>query len=71
MQTSISTTFDYRIPIEQQLPMIRKAGFTHVSFGMNYEHSGLLDEANWPRLQKLLDENDLAVDTVHGYDLDR
>ncbi|MBP5492949.1 MAG: sugar phosphate isomerase/epimerase [Clostridiales bacterium] len=71
MQTSISTTFDYSVPIEQQLPMIHKAGFTHVSFGMNYEHSGLLDEANWEKLGKLLKENDLLVDTVHGYDLDR
>ena len=70
-QTSISTTFDYSVPLSEQLPMIRKAGFTHVSFGMDYTHSGLLDEKSWDGLRKLLQENDLLVDTVHGYDLDR
>ena len=70
-QTSISTTFDYSVPLSEQLPMIRKAGFTHVSFGMDYTHSGLLDENNWDGLKKMLEENDLLVDTVHGYDLDR
>ncbi len=46
-QISISTTFDYKVPLSEQLPMIRKAGFTHVSFGMDYSHSGLLREANF------------------------
>jgi sugar phosphate isomerase/epimerase len=70
-QTSISTTFDYKVPLSEQLPMIRKAGFTHVSFGMDYSHSGLLQEENWPQIRDLLKENDLSVDTLHGYDLDR
>lgn len=70
-QTSISTTFDYSIPLSEQLPMIRKAGFTHVSFGMDYSHSGLLQEENWPHIRDLLKENGLLVDTIHGYDLDR
>lgn len=38
-QTSISTTFNYEIPINEQLVLIKNAGFTHVSLGMNYEHS--------------------------------
>lgn len=70
-QTSVSTTFDYSIPLEKQLPMIRKAGFSHVSFGMNYAHSGLLEEENWKRLREQINENGLSVDTIHGYDLDR
>ena len=36
MRTSISTTFNYDIPIEEQLLLIKQAGFTHLSLGMNY-----------------------------------
>jgi sugar phosphate isomerase/epimerase len=68
---SISTCFDYAIPIERQLPMIRKAGFDHVSIGGNYEHSGILDKSMLSSLTKLISDNCLKVDTIHGYDLDK
>lgn len=68
---SISTCFDYTIPIERQLPMIRKAGFDCVSFGGNYEHSGILDNGMLADLKKCISDNGLTVDTIHGYDLDK
>ena len=71
VRTSVSTTFDYSIPIEQQLPLISKAGFTHVSIGMEYDHSGLLDEERLKSLADSIRETGLLVDTVHGYDLDQ
>lgn len=41
---SISTCFDYGIPIEQQIPLIAKAGFSYVSLGENKEHSRLMSK---------------------------
>lgn len=35
---SISTCFNYSIPIEKQIPMIKKTGFSHISIGSEYEH---------------------------------
>lgn len=70
-QTSISTTFNYEIPINEQLVLIKNAGFTHVSLGMNYEHSQILNKEYLNNLDKLLNELDLRVDTVHGCDLDK
>jgi len=40
---SIGTTFNYDIPLNKQVFMIKKAGFTHISFGGgNLKHSGYL-----------------------------
>ena len=71
MRTSISTTFNYDIPIEEQLLLIKQSGFTHLSLGMNYAHSRILEEAGLERLADLIAEIGLQVDTVHGYDLDQ
>lgn len=70
-QTSISTTFNYEIPLSEQLVLVKNAGFTHVSLGMNYEHSQIFNEESLNSLVKQLNELDLKVDTVHGYDLDK
>ena len=51
---SISTCFDYSIPVEKQLPMIADAGFTHVSLGLKPWHFDYTDAAERRRLKKLL-----------------
>ncbi len=63
---SISTAFDYRLPIEEQLPLIAKAGFTHVSLGGNADHSGYLDPVRRRQLRALLEGHGLLLDTIHG-----
>lgn len=68
---SISTCFDYGIPIEGQLSMIQQAGFTHVSIGGKYEHSSILDERRLWSLKDMLTRNELSVDTIHGYQMDK
>jgi sugar phosphate isomerase/epimerase len=68
---SISTCFDYAIPIEAQLPLIKQAGYTYVSIGGNYEHSGILDDSRRAALKARLMGCGLAVDTIHGYDMDK
>jgi hypothetical protein len=30
---SVATSFDYGVPIEEQVPLIAAAGFTHLSLG--------------------------------------
>lgn len=70
-QISISTCFDYSIPIETQLPLIRQAGYTHISIGSNYAHCGILDDTKRSALKAHLKKCRLSVDTIHGYDLDK
>lgn len=67
---SISTCFDYSVPIEVQLPMIRQAGYGYVSLSGNYEHNGILEERKLPELAVQLRDHDLSVDTIHGYVMD-
>ena len=67
---SISTCFDYAIPLEEQIPMIRDAGFTHVSIGGNYEHSGILHPSGQKALKALAADSGLSIDTIHGYAMD-
>lgn len=41
---SISSCFDYDIPLEEQIEYISKAGFTHISLGSDLKHSKFLEE---------------------------
>lgn len=68
---SIATSFSYDIPLAAQLPLIKAAGFSYVSLGGNYEHSGILETGRLRELQQLLADNGLAVDTLHGYNMDK
>jgi len=67
---SISTCFNYDVPIEEQIPAIAEAGFTHLSLGENAEHSGYLTQAGQRRLKTLLQQYGLSIDTIHGPHLD-
>lgn len=62
---SISSCFDYDIPLEEQMKYISKAGFTHISLGSNLEHSKLFEVGRVEQIKKLLFENELSIDTVH------
>ncbi len=68
---SITTGFNYALPISNQLKIIRQAGFSHVSIGCDYEHSGILDKTRLHDLKNEIEKYQLQVDTVHGYDLDK
>ncbi len=70
-QVSIATSFCYEIPLEEQLPLIRRAGFTHVSLGARAEHfKPVTSNGGMERLRQLVEASGLAVDTVHGKSLD-
>jgi sugar phosphate isomerase/epimerase len=68
---SISTAFDYQIPIETQIPLIAQAGFTHISLGERAEHSNYLSHQGRRHLKALLEQHALRIDTIHGPRADR
>lgn len=62
---SISSCFDYDIPLEEQMKYISKEGFTHISLGSNLEHSKLFKEGRVEQIKNALSENSLSIDTIH------
>ena len=68
---SISTCFDYSIPIERQIPLIAKAGFTCVSLGAKRSHFDYLSKEARKQLSELLNRYSLKLDTIHGPDVDK
>ena len=68
---SISTCFDYQIPIEQQFQMLKNVGFDCVSIGGNYAHSGILEKSGIHKIKALCKEYQLGIDTIHGYAMDK
>jgi len=67
---SVSTCFDYDIDFNNQLKLIHKAGFSHFSIGSNYNHSGILEKRNYAEIKVLTENNNLQIDTIHGYAMD-
>ena len=67
-EISISTGFDYSIPIEKQVPLIAQAGFTHLSLGTERSHFDYLSKEARQKLSGLLNQYSLKIDTIHGPD---
>lgn len=65
---SISTGFDYDIPIEKQVPLIARAGFTYLSLGTDRSHFDYLSKESRQQLSELLRQYSLKIDTIHGPD---
>ncbi len=64
---SISTTFNYDIPLHRQVFMIKKAGFTHISLGAsNLEHSGYFTAAGRRNIRKPTKEAGLETCSIHA-----
>jgi sugar phosphate isomerase/epimerase len=70
-QVSIATFFDYAVPIEEQLPLVAEAGFSHLSLGGKEPHSDHLSVTGRQRLKKLLQQYNLSIDTIHGTQADK
>lgn len=65
-QVSVSTSFSYDIPIEEQLVLIADAGFRTISIGANLEHFDYSDPAKRRELKVALQQYGLKVDTIHA-----
>lgn len=67
---SVSTCFNYDIDFSNQLELIHKAGFSHISIGTDYSHSGILESDSVIRISEIISKNNLLIDTIHGCSLD-
>lgn len=70
---SIGTTFNYDIAFKDQLPMIRAAGFSHISLGANIEHADYLSGPVRKTIKAMTEDHGLAICSLHvpfGEDLD-
>lgn len=63
---SISTSFNYDVPLSAQIPLIAEAGFSHVSLGEKELHSGFLSALGRVAVKGLLERFGLKLDTIHG-----
>jgi L-ribulose-5-phosphate 3-epimerase len=66
LQPAIGTTFDYSIPLEPMLEMIRESGFEHVAIGMDLDHSCYHTPGGRKNLAALLDRFNLSIDSIHA-----
>ena len=66
MGISISTAFNYGIPLKDQLPMVKRAGFTHISFGSRTAHSGNLSAPGQMELRRMVSDAGLDVCSIHA-----
>ena len=69
-EISISTCFDYTIPINKQIELISHTGFTHLSLGASLEHFNYLCKDNRKQLVNKLEALQLKVDTIHACRID-
>lgn len=71
MDLAIATSFDYSVPIDEQLPLVAAAGFTHISLGARESHSGYLLPRTRDALRAGLQQNHLSLCAIHGPTADR
>lgn len=69
-KTSLATCFAYERPLDDLLPAISRAGFTHVSLGGKEPHSAYLSKDRRSELKGILEDTGLEMDTIHGTRLD-
>ncbi len=74
MDLAIGTTFDYQLPLSQQLAEIARTFFQSVSLGANIEHSGYLTDIGRKRILELSRSTGIRLDSLHvpftqSYDL--
>lgn len=66
MKLGISTTFNYDIPLETMLPMVKAAGFDAVSLGGKREHSNYHLPDGRRHIFELLRQSGLILDSIHA-----
>jgi len=67
---SVSTKFNYHIPIDEQIALISRAGFSCISLGEDEKHSRYLTKEGCKRLKELLNQHNLGINTIHGPRID-
>jgi len=67
---SIATSFQYDIPVDQQIPIVAQAGFSHISLGVRPEHFNCRIQATRASFKKECEEYGLKMDSLHATRLD-
>jgi sugar phosphate isomerase/epimerase len=62
---SIGTTFNYDIPLREQLPMIGRIGFRYVSLGTRLEHSRYLTASGRKNIKEMLGIHGIRICSLH------
>ena len=62
---SIGTCFKYDIPVTTMLPLIKEAGFSHISLGADEKHTGYLDRVKRKEFMEMVADNGLKICSVH------
>lgn len=71
LKISITSSFNYKVPILDQIDLISDIGFTHLTLGRDYEHSGIFDVPRLAALKEKLEECSIHIDTIqNAVDLD-
>jgi sugar phosphate isomerase/epimerase len=66
MKAAICASFDYSVPFDRAVPMIREAGFEVVAVGARPLYSGCSTAAGRAAAGKLFEQNSLTIDSVHA-----
>lgn len=66
MKPAICTGFDYAIPFDRAVAMVRRAGFGAVALGARPAHSGYDTPAGRAAIRRLLADHGLALNSVHA-----
>ena len=67
---SIATSFQYDIPVDQQIPLVAQAGFSHISLGVRPEHFNCRIQATRASFKKQCEQHGLEIDSLHATRLD-
>lgn len=62
---SIGTTFNYDIPLREQLPMLGRVGFRYISLGARFEHSRYLIAPGRKRIRKMVASYGIRICSLH------
>ncbi len=66
MELAIGTTFNYGIPFDAMLPMIKNAGFNVISVGARREHSRYHTISGRKAIGELSAKHRITVDSIHA-----
>lgn len=62
---SIGTTFNYDIPLREQLAMLARVGFRYISLGARVNHSDYLSPSGRRRIKKMVASHGIRICSLH------
>lgn len=66
MEPAICGAFDYSIPFDRAVPMVRQAGFEIISLGGKPEHSGCGTAEGRALIRRLIAQHGMRIESIHA-----